>query len=381
MVDQSALRRKVAIAGVGATSSGTSDKDSYRLAVEALRLALDDSAISRSEIDGVLGWTLVSEGGGFKQGVTPHEFCQMTGMNPRVAGSLAYGTGGFTTQYAAFLVASGVCDVVLCVFAMNPGSSVGRPVGASVFDGIYGYANAGAYAGLGWTEFATRVGASDDVLGHIAVTQRSNAVLNPDAAWREPLSMADYLNEPYLIWPLRSLDLARRTAGAVAIIITSAERARDCPKAPVYFEAVGRQQAPRNLETPGYFTCLPMTQVANQVYEASGVGPQDIGVLGVSDASSVAVAQTLVNYGFCSEEGLEEFVGSGALSVGGTTPTNTDGGQLSCGYLVGWLHQVELVRQLRSEAHGPQVASPRLAQYCTTGGAREHFLSTIYSID
>jgi acetyl-CoA acetyltransferase len=122
-----------------------------------------------------------------------------------------------------------------------------------------------------------------------------------------------------------------------------------------------------------------MRSAAQQVYEAADLGPSDIDVLALSDASTVAVVQTLENYGFCGEGEAGDFVASGAISHGGKIPVNPDGGQLSGGYLVGWLHQVELVRQLRGEAGERQVAGARYGQYCTTGGNREHYLSTIYS--
>src|SRR5207302_8797124 len=156
---------------------------------------------------------------------------------------------------------------------------------------------------------------------------------------------------------------------------------RDCPKPPVLVEAVGRQQAPRRLAEDGYFLAYPMRNCAQQVFEAADVSPDDIDVLAVSDASTVAVVQTLENYGFCGHGEAADFISTGAISQGGRIPVNTDGGQLSGGYLVGWLHQVELVRQLRGEGEARQVPAARLGQYCTTGGVREHYLSTIYSVD
>ncbi len=364
----------MAVAGVGATRQGRHDEDAYHLAVQALRAALDDAGLRKNDLDGVL--TARQFDG---SGIGSLEFSQLIGVNPRVNGALDYGTGGYTTQYAAFLVASGVCEVVACVYGRNPGAQVGELSGAALLDPVYGYTNAAALPALGWTEYMSRYGGTDVTLGQIAVIERDNARRNPNAAHASPLSLDDYLAEPYIIWPLRPLDIAVVTAGAAAVIVTTADRARDCPKPPVYFEAVGRQQAPRRLQTDGYFMSRPMQSVARQVYGSAGIGPEDIDVLALSDASTVAVVQTLENYGFCGEGEAADFVASGAISRGGKLPVNTDGGQLSGGYLVGWLHQVELVRQLRGEAAERQVRGARYGQYCTTGGAREHYLSTIYS--
>jgi acetyl-CoA acetyltransferase len=374
LTGQTALRRRVAVAGVGATKQGTHEEDGYRLAVAALKDALADSGLSKDELDGVL--TARQFDG---SGIGSLEFSQLIGVNPRVNGALDYGTGGFTTQYAAFLVASGVCDVVACVYGRNPRTQIGQLSGAHLIDPIYGYTNAAALPAMGWTEYMSKYGANENTLGQIAVIERDNARRNPNAAHTEPLTLEDYLAQPYLIWPLRLLDIATITAGAVAVIITTAERARDCAKPPVFFEAVGRSQAPRRLATDGYFLSHPMRRAAQQVYEAAELGPSDIDVLALSDASTVAVVQTLENYGFCGEGEAGDFVASGAISHGGKIPVNPDGGQLSGGYLVGWLHQVELVRQLRGEAGARQVTGARYGQYCTTGGNREHYLSTIYS--
>jgi acetyl-CoA acetyltransferase len=350
-----------------------------RLAVDAFRAALDDSGLAKSDIDGVLTCRLGP------YGFSPNPFCQAVGLMPRVTGMLDYGTGGFTTQHAAFLVASGVCEVVLCVFAMNPGSRVGDPVGTTMWDPIHGYIGAAAYAGLGWTQYMARYGIDEDngarTLGEIAAQLRRHAQSNPDAAWRDPFTVADYLATDYQIWPLRRADTASRTAGAVAMIVTTAERAHTAPNPPVYFEALGRQEVPRNLETDGYFLTEGMRSVADQVFGAAGLQPSDIDVLGISDAQTVAVCQTLENYGFCGPGESVDFVHEGNLALNGTIPVNTDGGQLSCGYMVGWLHHVEIVRQLRGQAGDRQIAGARIGQYCTTGGSREHYLSTIFTVD
>jgi acetyl-CoA acetyltransferase len=90
------------------------------------------------------------------------------------------------------------------------------------------------------------------------------------------------------------------------------------------------------------------------------------------------VVQTLENYGFCGEGEGGDFIADGGIRLGGRLPVNTDGGQLSGGYLVGWLHQIELVRQLRGEAGERQVEGARVGQYTTTGMFREHYLATLY---
>ena len=117
--------------------------------------------------------------------------------------------------------------------------------------------------------------------------------------------------------------------------------------------------------------------MATQVY-GSSIGPGDVDVLVISDASTAAIPQTLENFGFCEEGSSEDFIVGGAIDLGGRLPVNPDGGQLSGGYLVGWLHHVELVRQLRGEAGPRQVPTASVGQYCTTGRFLEDYLSSIY---
>jgi acetyl-CoA acetyltransferase len=302
----------------------------------------------------------------------------MVGIEPRVTSYLDYATGGFTTQYAAMLVASGVCDTVACVFGANPRQATVADSGAYVYDRTYGLVNAGAIAALGWTRYMSKHETVEEDLGAVAVTFRRHARLNPNSAFTEPLTLDDYLATSYTVWPFRELDICKVTAGGAALIITAADRAGDHPKAPVYIGAVGRQQAPLELAGDEHLMCYAMTSVAEQAYREAGIGPGDVDLLMATDSSTAAVIHTLENYGFCPQGGGGRFVREGGIALDGEIPMNPDGGQLSGGYLLGWLHQVEAVRQLRGECGERQVAGARIAQYATTGRWRTDFLSTIY---
>jgi acetyl-CoA acetyltransferase len=245
-------------------------------------------------------------------------------------------------------------------------------------DRTYGLYNAGATAALGWTRYKALYGGREETLGEVAVAAREHARMNPLAAWRDPLSLDDYLAEPYTVWPFRELDICKLTAGAAALIVTTPERARSAPHRPVLFLAAGRRQSARRLQSDEHLLCHAMRDVATQLYAAAEVGPADVDILAVSDASTAAVVQSIENYGFCGEGEGGDFIAGGGIRVGGRLPVNTDGGQLSGGYLVGWLHQVELVRQLRGEAGERQVEGARVGQYTTTGMFREHYLATLY---
>ncbi|MGE0799137.1 MAG: thiolase family protein [Lautropia sp.] len=366
-------RHPAAIVGVGTTRQGSHpDRDAYGLAVDAFKDALADAGIDdRHRIDAVLTSRQLS-------GIDPIRFCRHVGMQPKVTGDLDYATGGFITQYAAMLIATGTCDTVACVYGRNIVGSGDAFCGVAEYDLDRGIVNANAIFAIGWSQYLARHAPDETVLGHVAVAAHRHAALNPIAAWPQPLSMQEYLADDFVLWPFRSWDIARVTAGAVALILTRREIARDLARTPVYLHAVGRQQSPRLYENPEQLLCTGMQSAATQVYRAGGVGPGDIDALFVSDACSAAVVHTLENYGFCGAGEAADFMKDGAIEIGGRLPVNPSGGQLGEGYLVGWLQHAELVRQLRGECGARQIADLRIAQYCATGRQREDFLTSIY---
>lgn len=366
-------RHEVAVVGVGTTRQGDHpDRDAYLLGLDAFQAAMADAGITdRHRIDGVVTSRQLS-------GIDPVQFCRQVGMNPRVTGDLDYSTGGFLTQYAAMLVATGACEMVACVYGRNLVGSTGQLCGIADYDFDRGLVNANAIFAIGWSQYRARHGAGDEVLGHVAIAAHRHAALNPNAAWPQPLTMEQYLAAPYVVSPLREWDIARITAGGVALIFTRREIARDLAKTPVYLHAVGRQQATRLYENDDQLLCPGMRSAGAQAYAAAGMQPADIDALYISDASSAAIVHTLENYGFCAEGEGGEFVRDGGIELGGRLPVNTSGGQLGEGYLVGWLQHAELVRQLRGECGARQVPGAKIAQYCATGRQREDFLTSIY---
>jgi len=366
-------KREVAIVGVGATPAGQHPGVSHEhLAMAAFKEALEDCGLEKSRIDAVIG------GASSGPGVIAEKFAASIGINGKITQSLVYPSSAFSLHHAAFLIESGVCDVVACLFARNPPGAMEALSGPPVYNSAHGLVNANAIAAMGFTQYMARYGSGERGLAEVAVAARHYARMSPGAAYRDPLSYEDYFADPYLVWPYRSLDIAKAMAAGAAVIVARRDIARDCLKAPVYLEAYGRRQAARGFENDEHLLCWPMKDVAAQVYDRSGLTPQDIDVLAIYDATSGIVLQTLENYGFCGEGEAEEFVKNGRIAPGGELALNTFGGHLSGGYLFGWLHHVEIVRQLRGECAERQVKDARVAQFCTTGGMREHYASTIF---
>lgn len=373
MGDQALLARKVAILGVGATAAGTHPgKSAEQLAVASFRQALDDCGLAKSRIEGVVAGHLAGSG------INPENFCTLIGLNPKATAALTYCSSAFSLQHAAMMVATGVCDVVACVYARNPPGAGEALSGPSVYNAAHGLINANAISALGWSQHMATYGTTDKATGAVAVAMRKYAQLNPDAAFTEPLTLDQYLAQEHLIWPFRELDIAKTVACGMTIIIGNRDAARDCRKTPVYIESVGRQMSGRQHESDGHLLMHSMREVARQVYGSSGLKPSDIDALYIYDATTAVVLQTMENYGFCGEGESGDFVSGGRIDPGGAFRVNTYGGHLSGGYLFGWLHHVELVRQMRGECGPRQIPLPRVTQYCTTGGAREHYASTIF---
>jgi acetyl-CoA acetyltransferase len=368
---------KAAIMAVGTTDQGVHpDKTVFELAIDAVRdLLIDSGRDCRDEIDGLLTWEHPGES------LDPLDIAYITGTEPKVTASLGYGTAGFTTQHAAMLVATGTCRAVLCVFARNPRGAMVKYAGGPMGYDDSGLANVAGAAAMGWQLHMSKYGSTEEALGNVVVASRAWAALNPIAAWRDPLSLDDYLASAPTLWPFRPLDICRQTAGAVALLITSTDLADEFAKPPVYLHASGRQIQPDPLTDPDHLLCTRgMKSVAQQIYNSTGTSADDIDILYLSDAHSSAIPHTLENYGFCGPGESPDYVADGAIGPGGSgTPVNTNGGQLSEGYLVGWLHHAELVRQLRGECGERQVAGARTALYTSTGRFRNDYVGSYFS--
>jgi len=369
-MSQDSIKRKVAIVGVGMTRQGEhGDTSPLLLGVQALREAMADAGIEdKHQIDGVLGARQYDG-----TGIDAVVLSRTLGITPPYAGAVDYPTAGFTLHYAAMLIASGACKLVAVVYARNPPGCMTAISGAQEYDLQYGFVNAAAVHGLAWTAHMARYGLTTDVLGRIAVQQREHARRNPLAGWHAPLTLDEYRAAPALIAPLRELDICKVTAGGVALLLASPDMAAGCAKRPVDFLAIGRE-ASHGLERGEHMSFFSVPQIAPRLFQAGGVSQSDIDLMYVYDPTTVSVAAALENFGFCPPGGCEDFIGDGStIAFDGVLPLNTHGGHLSEGYLVGFTHHVELVRQLRGECGERQVKDAKVALYAGGGGVRAQF--------
>jgi acetyl-CoA acetyltransferase len=364
------IHRKVSIVGVGMTHQGLhGDTSASLLGLRALKEAMADAGIEdKNRIDGLLGAKQYDG-----SGIDAVAFSRQLGINPAYAGALDYPVAGFTVQYGAMLIASGACKLVAVVYARNPSDSMHGISGAQDYDLSHGFVNAAAVHGLAWAAHMARYGTTTDALGHIAVKQREHGRLNPMSSWHDSLTLDDYRADPMLIAPLRELDICKVTAGGAALLLASPEVAADCAKHRVDILSMGRE-ASHGIEYGEHMSFFTSPQIGPRLFEAGGVSRGDVDALYVYDPTTVAVAAALENFGFCPPGGCEDFIGDGSrIGLAGELPLNTHGGHLSEGYLVGFTHHVELVRQLRGECGPRQVSDAKVALYTGGGGVRAQY--------
>lgn len=357
--------RRAAIVGVGATKQGRLPGETpLSLAAQALALALEDSGINKSDVDGLLSQPGTTSSEGSKNYLNLGE---LVGINPRFTGSLTMGgaTGGALVQAAAMAIDAGMANVVACIFAdtaRSGGSRFAAAAGGDESWGLWGMFGNAANSAMGFRRHMALYGSTSEQLGWIAVTCRAHAALNPNAVMRDPITIADHQNSRLIVDPLRLLDCCLISDGAVALIVTSAARAKDCRTKPVFIWGMGQGHTLENLRRREWWYLPHQRECIADAYAMAQVGPQDIDVAQLYDNFTVAVLFWLEHAGFCKEGEAGAYVqGGDRIRIGGSgIPVNTAGGNLSESYMQGWLHIVEGVRQIRGECGPRQVGDAEL---------------------
>ncbi|MFC4612077.1 lipid-transfer protein [Streptomyces maoxianensis] len=348
------LGGRAAVVGIGATEfSKDSGRSELKLAVEAVRAALDDAGLSPADVDGLVTFTMDT---------SPEiTVAQAAGIGELSFFSrIHYGGGAAcaTVQQAALAVASGVAEVVVCYRAFNERS--GRRFGSGVqhrepsaegtalgWNLPFGLLTPASWVAMAAQRYLHTYGLTPEAFGHVAVTDRRHAATNPAAYFYEkPITLADHAASRWIAEPLRLLDCCQETDGGQAIVVTSVERARDLPQPPAVIVAAaqgaGRAQEQMTSFYRDDLTGLPeMGVVARQLWRTSGLAPGDIDVGIIYDHFTPFVLMQLEEFGFCEPGGAAEFVAADTLSL------NTHGGQLGEAYLHGMNGIAEAVRQLR----------------------------------
>jgi acetyl-CoA acetyltransferase len=366
------LRDRAAIAGVGWTEySKNSGVSTLTLALRAITAALDDAGLHPDQVDGVACHRV----GDSVQAVVVAQSLGIRDLHYHLDLFGGGSTSASVVASAAMAVASGVADCVVCWRSVNARSEyrmggTGRAAPDTVefqYQVPYGFLTPPQQFAMYTRAYLDRYGVEPEDLGRVAITQRRHAADNPRAMMRgSPLTMEQYLSSRMIVDPLRLFDCCLETDAAVALVVTSAERARTLKQPPVLISGVafgGGHTLYSNHR--GDLTVTAAADMAPRLYRMAGFGPQEIDVLELYDAFTPLVLLQLEDYGFCKKGEAAGLVAEGTTAIGGALPVNTHGGHLSEGYAHGLNHVAEAVAQLRGQGGPRQVAGAEVA--LTTG--------------
>jgi acetyl-CoA acetyltransferase len=356
------LGGKASIVGIGATEfSKESGRSEMSLASEAVAAAIADAGLKPSDIDGMVTYSTDNN--------PDVEIARHVGIGSlRHFSRVHYGGGAAcgTIVMAAMAVATGVADAVVCYRAFNERS--GRRFGAGVQDlpnaataerAQFSWTTpAGQLTPASWVAMVARrymhlYGATSADFGRVAVAGRRHAANNP-AAWfyNDPITLEDHQASRWIVDPLHLLDCCQESDGGQALVVTSAERARDLPNTPALIVAGAQGAGVDQWTMTSFFrddiAQLPeMKVVADELWTSSGLTPADIQTAILYDHFTPYVLMQLEEFGFCGRGEAKDFIKDGALEMGGRLPINTHGGQLGEAYIHGMNGIAEAVRQVR----------------------------------
>jgi len=360
------LSGKYAVVGVGHTHYGENvGMDAYDLGLWALREAVQDAALSYGELDGLLVNRIPDYA----------RFSELVGINPGFVAQLpAQGRmSGVSLLVALGALEAGLCTHVALVYG-NDGKQAGATYGGNTPGGYgvgeanwmrpYGMTSPGAFHAMMFQRHMWQYGTTSRQLAAVAVAFRKHAGLSPTAVMRNPITVEDHQASRFIAEPLHLLDYCLINDGGVALIITSADRAKELKQPPAYIVGFGGASA---LETSSFpptdYWYEACRRVADQVYTMSGLSQADMDSLEIYDNFSPSVLFGLEGFGFCPRGESGDWIQGGRLELGGEFPANTSGGHLSESYMQGWGLNVEAVRQIRGTCGERQGKDAKYVQF------------------
>ncbi len=343
------MRAQAAVVGIGQTEfSKDSGRSELQLAAEASLAALGDAGLTPADVDGMVTFTIDPTDDLDLMRVLGIEDLSYTVRLPHGgAGS------GATVSAAALAVASGTAETVLVYRALNarsgrrfgrarnPGDTpaTGTGWGFTNWAAPYGALTPAAILSMDELPWMRKYGVTNEDFGRYVVGIRDFAATNPDAWYYEkPVTLAEHQASRWIMEPiLRLLDCCQESDGGVALVVTSAERARDLRQPPALI--LGATQSARNGRAS-----------AERAYAMAGVGPGDVDAAMLYDAFAPNVFHALEAAGFCEPGEARDLVAEGAIARGGRMPVNTNGGLIGEAYIHGMNLITEAVRQVRGTA-------------------------------
>jgi acetyl-CoA acetyltransferase len=385
-----------AIVGLGLTEVGkVFGRSPRRLAAEAIRRAADDAGLAVCDLDGLLVCPGVS--GGLDIGLAATVGLRDLRLLTEIG---SYGaSAGVAMQYAALAVGSGAATAVACVFAdtpLRPAAPAGSAFGGSAANdaardrppewpglaglrAAQGFRSVTAYYALAARRHMTTYGTTSEQFGAVAVAQRRWAAGNPRAQLRDPITLADHQNSRWIVEPLHLLDCCLVSNGAVAVVVTSADRARALRRPPVYILGWGQGHPGQQMARGSSFGLATGAAISGPAaMRMAGIGPADVTMCQLYDCYTYTVVISLEDYGLCAKGDGGPFAASGALAPDGSLPCNTGGGQLSAFYMWGFTPLSEAIIQARGDG-GQRQANGDVILVSGNGGILAHHSTLILS--
>lgn len=370
---------KVAITGIALSDCGRVDEATpYALHAQAARRALADAGLTPDVVDG-----FASAGLGT---LAPVEVAEYLGLKPRWVDSTSVGgsTWEVMAAHAADAIRAGHARAVLLVYGSTARADIKAKRrtsnlsfgarGPLQFEVPYGHSLIAKYA-MAARRHMHEYGTTLEQLAQVAVQARANASRNPDAMFRDPITVDEVLDGPMIADPFTKLHCCIRSDGGAAVLLVAEDLVRDCAKPPVWVLGTGEHVSHTTMSEWDDFTVSPAAASGRLAFERAGVTPAEIDIAEIYDAFTYMTLVTLEDLGFCAKGEGGAFVEKGRLLHDGELPTNTDGGGLSAQHpgMRGLFLLVEAARQLRGEAGDHQVrrtdgSLPQLAVASGTGG-------------
>ena len=356
-----ALRDQAAVVGIGATEfSKDSGRSELRLALEAISAALEDAGLDLTEVDGLCTYAM-------DKNPEIEVFRHLGGRALKFFARTEYGGGAACAPLlqAALAVHAGVAQVVVCYRAMNERSQyrfgqafVPPPVANAesanwAWTVPFGLATPAAWVAMAARRYMHEYGASSEDFGRVSVACRRHAARNPRAwFYGKPITLADHQASRWIVEPLHLLDCCQESDGAVALVVTSAARARHLRQKPALIRAAAQGAMDDQMNMTSFYrhdigALSEMRLVAEQLYAMSGLGPREIQTAVLYDHFSPFVLPQLEVFGFCPRGAAKDFIKDGNIEIGGRLPVNAHGGQLGEAYIHGLNGVAEAVRQVR----------------------------------
>jgi acetyl-CoA acetyltransferase len=368
------MSRRVAIAGVALSDVGrVDDATPYALTGQASRRALADAGLSPEDVQGFASTSLGT--------MAPIDVAEYLGLAPRWVDSTSVGGASWEVMaaHAVDAISSGRVDTVLLTYGSTARADLKKKLrtaslnwgtrGPQQYEAPYGHTLISKYA-MAARRHMHDYGTTIEQLAEVAVSARYNAGLNPDAFYRDPITVADVLDGPMIADPFTKLHCCIRSDGGAALVLVAEDRVADLPGKPVWVLGSGEATSHMSMSQWDDFTSGPAAVSGPLAFAQAGVTPADIDVAEVYDAFTYMLLMTMEDLGFCAKGEGGPLAESGALRLGGALPTNTDGGGLSACHpgQRGLFLLVEATKQLRGEGGERQVPDAELACVSGTGG-------------